>query len=154
MNKNPVRARKYIKILCHSPENLRDQWRQWNFRQEHQTHVIFLRLSGHHQAIVPNRPQHSVFKKIFSFGFSPHFQSSVTGPQANIVLWRAKGLHNNIRHNTTVIPGHFYTNICNSKTELDWIQPLLTFSFQELILIKHMLDTFWDCVKDHKTKKV
>lgn len=51
-------------------------------------------------------------------------------------------------------PGHFYTNICNSKTGLDLIEPLLTFPFQEDILIKHMLDTSWDCINDHKTKKV
>lgn len=49
-------------------------------------------------------------------------------------------------------PGHFYANICNSKMEPDLIQPLLTFTFQEGILIKHMLDTFLDCINNHKTK--
>jgi len=72
-----------------------------------------------------------------------------------------KGLHNNAQHNTTLLlmhPCNFYPNTRNSKMELHSIQPPFTFSFQEDIIIKHMhtkhmLDTSWDCIDDHKPKK-
>lgn len=95
-------------------------------------------------------------KDIFLSVFLLTFKAALLEPKST-QCYEVKGLHNNTHHNTTQLllyPGHFYTNICNSKMELDWIQPLLTFPFQEDILIKHMLDTFWDCINDHKTKKV